>query len=318
MTSQKKYQHFVFQNHLQRADHPSLFIRLVAMSPSPTKERANSTNGMKRGAKKGNSRKEISKDVWYAVCVKKNSTDALRQMTNAQFLKSAMSGTDFTGTRSEQVSFGKYLRKYQNGELKPTSKKRSRKSKYKAMENKLVEYIKRRQRLHQQDESGISWILLKKKLLEWASLEEDEMYKNFEASPGFISRVLKDHNLSGVLLKHGKAKDVESNESVQEDAIDDEIDELDKKEEEPTEEDFKLSDNDPTDEDIDGAAEEGKEDSPSISFLEAIDHIETLRHFGTLIGVSSKDLDLLSKFELSLHRIQLSKIKARSQPTLAL
>jgi hypothetical protein len=144
------------------------------------------------------------------------------------------------------------------------------------------------------------------------------MYKNFEASPGFISRVLKDHNLFGVLLKHGKAKDVESNESVQEDAIDDEIDELDKKEEEPTEEDFKLSDNDPMDEDIDGAAEEGKEDSPSISFLEAIDHIETLRHFGTLIGVSSKDLDLLSKFELSLHRIQLSKIKARSQPTLAL
>jgi hypothetical protein len=112
------------------------------------KERANSTNGMKPGAKKGKSHKEISKDVWYAVCVKKNSTDALRQMTNAQFLKSAMSGTDFTGTRSEQVSFGKYLRKYQNGELKPTSKKRIRKRKYKAMEDKLVEYINRRQRLH--------------------------------------------------------------------------------------------------------------------------------------------------------------------------
>lgn len=292
-----------------------LFIRLVAMSPSPTKERANSTNGMKPGAKKGNSRKEISKDVWYAVCVKKNSTDALRQMTNAQFLKSAMSGTDLTGTRSEQVSFGKYLKKYQNGELKPTSKKRSQKSKYKAMEDKLVNH---HQRLHQQDKSGISWILLKKKLLEWASLEEDEIYKNFEASPGFISRVLKDHNLFGVSLKHGKAKDVESDESVQEEVIDDEIDELDKKEEEPTEEDFNLSDNDPMDEDIDGAAEEGKEDSPSISFLEAIDHIETLQHFGTLIGVSSKDLDQISKFELSLHWIQLFKIKARSQPMLEL
>ena len=67
------------------------------------------------------------------------------------------------------------------------------------------------------------------------------------------------------------------------------------KEEKPTEEHFELFIDDLMDNN--GAMGEGKEDSPSISFLEA----------GTVINVSSKDLDLLGNFEVSPHLIHLSK-----------
>jgi hypothetical protein len=107
--------------------------------------------------------------------------------------------------------------------------------------------------------------------------------------------------------------DIESDESVQEDIIEEAIDELDTKD--ATEENAELSDNDPMDDDMVSVMEDGNEDPhPSISFLEASDHIETLRCFGKSIGASSEDLDLLSKLERSFHRIQLSK--TRSQPTL--
>jgi hypothetical protein len=46
------------------------------------------------------------------------------------------------------------------------------------------------------------------------ALEEDEVYKNFEASPGFISRVLRDHNLIGVSL-HDEANDMDDKEHEQ-------------------------------------------------------------------------------------------------------
>jgi hypothetical protein len=99
----------------------SIFICIfVVMSLSPTTKRAkaSSTKGMmKPGAKKGGSRKEISKEAWYAACVTKNSTEAFKRMTMTAFLKSAESGEQFTGTRSQRVSFAKYLKQHENGEL---------------------------------------------------------------------------------------------------------------------------------------------------------------------------------------------------------
>jgi hypothetical protein len=80
-----------------------------------------------------------------------------------------------------------------------------------------------------------------------------------------------------------------------------------------TEESTELSNNDPMDEDVNSVMEDGKE-GPCISFLEASDHIKTLRCFGKSVGASSEDLDLLSKLEHSFHWIQLSK--TRLQPTL--
>jgi hypothetical protein len=40
------------------------------------------------------------------------------------------------------------------------------------------------------------------------------VYKKFEASPGFISRVLRDHNLIGVSL-HGEANNMDDKEREQ-------------------------------------------------------------------------------------------------------
>jgi hypothetical protein len=51
-------------------------------------------------------------------------------------------------------------------------------------------------------------LILQKKLLHWAKLEEDEMYNDFQASPSFISRVLRTHNLIGASL-HGEANNMD-------------------------------------------------------------------------------------------------------------
>jgi hypothetical protein len=172
---------------------------------------ANSTKGLKRGPKDGGTRNEITKDSWYAACVLKNSSDTLKRMSIGLFLKSNLSGEQFTGTKSQQVLFAKYLKKYENGELRPLTKKRVRQSKYVALEEKLVKYIRLRQSLYHRDKCGLSWVVLEKKLADWATIEEDEAYNDFKASPGFISRVLKDHNLIGVSL-HGEANDMNDEE----------------------------------------------------------------------------------------------------------
>jgi hypothetical protein len=179
---------------------PSHQIVVVMSHQNPEKKRAQS--------KEGTTRNEIPKDAWYALCLKKNSTEALKRMSNVQFLKSSESGEVFTGTASQQTSFGRYLKKFENGELESSSKKRCRESKYKVLEDKLVKYIHLHQRLYQTDKCGLSWMILQTKLRHWASLEEDEVYKDFQASPSFISRVLRTHNLISMSL-HGEANDMD-------------------------------------------------------------------------------------------------------------
>jgi hypothetical protein len=148
------------------------------------KKRAQSTVGdLKCRAKEGTMHNEIPKDVGYALCLKKNSTEALKRMSNIEFLRSSESSKVFTGTVSQQMSSGRYLKKFENGELEPSSKKRSQESKYKVLEDKLVKYIHLCQQLYQTNKCGLSWmILLQRKLLHWASLEEDEVYKDFQAT----------------------------------------------------------------------------------------------------------------------------------------
>jgi hypothetical protein len=102
----------------------SFFICIFVVMSS-----AKSTKGFKHGPKDGGTHKEISKDLWYAACISKNSTEALKQMSIVQFLKFDVSGEHFMGTKSQWVSFAKYLKQYENGELQPTSKKQVRESK---------------------------------------------------------------------------------------------------------------------------------------------------------------------------------------------
>jgi fatty acid-binding protein DegV len=87
------------------------------------------------------------------------SLEAFKGMSMAAFLQPAESGEHFTGTKSQLISFSKCFKQYENGELKPTSKKRTQESKFKAVEDKLVHNISLCQSLYQCDKCGLSWIM---------------------------------------------------------------------------------------------------------------------------------------------------------------
>ena len=50
-------------------------------------------------------------------------------------------------------------------------------------------------------------MLLEAKLLQWAALEDQAIYRNFKASPGFISRVSQDEGMIGINL-HGEGNNM--------------------------------------------------------------------------------------------------------------
>ena len=93
--------------------------------------------------------------------------------------------------------------------MQAVSKQRVRESK--ALEDNSVKYIRLRQSIYLRDKYGLSWVILDTKLADWSVLEEDEAHKDFKASPGFISRVMKDHNLIGVSLD-GESHDMDDEE----------------------------------------------------------------------------------------------------------
>jgi hypothetical protein len=70
-----------------------------------------------------------------------------------------------------------------------------------------MEYVEIHSHRFQNHNCGLSWMILETKLLNWAALEDQTIYKNFKASPGFISRALKDDELIGIDL-HGKGNDM--------------------------------------------------------------------------------------------------------------
>jgi hypothetical protein len=154
--------------------------------------------GQKRGPKEGSTRSENSAETWYMVCSLKESTEAYKNMSGPKFLQSSLHGTDIKGSESECKSFQRYLKKFRNGELQPTKKKRARASPYHAVEKKLIDYVvETRSHLFQTDNNkcaaGLNWSVMRDKLMEWAAQEDQTIYKNFQASPGFIARVLKDN-----------------------------------------------------------------------------------------------------------------------------
>ena len=97
---------------------------------------------LKRGPTAGtsyNNNKTLSD--WYTLC--DNYSNMSYKISQAKFLSSELSGPKFSGNRSEQVSFGKHLKQYSLGELRPNSGKKKRKSnpQFPEIEEKLVQYI---------------------------------------------------------------------------------------------------------------------------------------------------------------------------------
>lgn len=157
-------------------------------------------SGANRGPKKGTKRTEYSKDYWYALCVKYDGFKEGLRPKQGDFLKSETSAY----TDSMRVSFGSYLKAFRRGKLKPSSVKRVRESKYPEMDERLAAYIRNRQQSYLRDKVSVSWVYLHAKLRQWTEemSKNDNKYKGFRASPGFISNVLTRHNLKLIRL-HG-------------------------------------------------------------------------------------------------------------------
>jgi len=166
---------------------------------STSKKRLVKPGGLKRGVKPGTKfEAKKTQEDWYIVCDKYHNflEEGKGKMTKAAFLKSNLSGDLFTGTLSEQQSFGRMLKSYDKGHLKPTKKKRRRIRKYEEIEKKLIEYLDLHAQAYKQDKCGLSWILLQKKCLQFADLLG---YEEFHASPGWISDTLKNHGRTGII-----------------------------------------------------------------------------------------------------------------------
>ena len=192
---------------------PSSIARL-RVSQSPNKrQRAVNPGGQKRGPRQSSTREETkSLQDWYIVCNlyrRENPKEETATISKAAFLRSDMSGNRFSGTVSEQNTFGKRLKQYDAGELKPSQNVRFREGMYPLIEDRLINYLDLRQKKYLRDKCGVSWMYLEHKAKEFKKQVETDhpLYKSFQASPGWLSNVLKRHNKLGVTL-HGEASDI--------------------------------------------------------------------------------------------------------------
>jgi hypothetical protein len=75
----------------------------------------------KRGPKKGTAYKKAkSRHFWHGLCYSTKRTN-YPDMTDKGFLESPHLGGQMTGTQSEGVSFGKWLKQYDYGSLEAKS-----------------------------------------------------------------------------------------------------------------------------------------------------------------------------------------------------
>jgi hypothetical protein len=165
------------------------------------------TSGKKRGIKVGSKLKtKHSLEDWYIACEVYRNIPQREPMSKAAFLRSSKSSEGFTGTVSEQQIFGRKLKEFDNESLKPLALLRSCKRKFTVVEDKLIEYLALRAKAYKRDKCGTSWLTMKHKCLQWASMD-DSTTLDFKASDGWLAKTLKRHDIIGINL-HGEANDL--------------------------------------------------------------------------------------------------------------
>ena len=179
-----------------------------SQSTSMSSEKDSLKIPVKRGIKTG-TKITVTKTAtdWYDVCEKfrmaeKNSET---KICKSDFLRGPVSGPKFSGTLSEQQSFGQYLVKFDKGTLKPVDVKRTRVRKYGEIEKKLILYIELQEKYYKRDKCGLSWLLLSKKSQEFAT---SLGITDFKASAGWIQKCLRRANKVSINL-HGEAFDLD-------------------------------------------------------------------------------------------------------------
>ena len=169
--------------------------------------------GAKRGPKFGRRKNERTKLFWKDLCEKYDKIKP--KMKVSEFLESSESGKVITNSKSNRQSFKKYYRQYEAGTLGESKFKRKRKSVYMEMEEKLVAYLELRAQKYPQEHIGISWLLMREKLMQWKNeMPDQEKYSKFEASSGFIQNVLKRNAISKIIL-HGEGAEMSKEERLQ-------------------------------------------------------------------------------------------------------
>jgi hypothetical protein len=118
----------------------------------------NKKSGKKRGPSAGTKYSKVKKTKkdWYIAC--KTFTELKNPSIGMkEFLVSEASGDHFTGTKSEQISVGKNLKKFKKGQLKATDLHRNRNSQWPEIEAKLMEYLDLRASCYKRDKCGVSY-----------------------------------------------------------------------------------------------------------------------------------------------------------------
>jgi hypothetical protein len=111
------------------------------------------------GRKKGSGAPlRLTSGDWFRACEMFVSLKV--KVSQAQFLKSNLSGPLIQGTRSEQCSCSANLKKYKKGKLKNVEMKRVRTRQFVAVEEILVQYLKLCELNYKRDKLGISWLLM--------------------------------------------------------------------------------------------------------------------------------------------------------------
>ena len=119
----------------------------------------------------------------------------------SNFLKSNIYSQIFTGSKSEQKYFGRYLNKFNSDQLNLGNKKRRHIHKNHAVEKKLVAYLYLRAKSYKCDKCGVTWNLMRSKcLLFVVELTVQETYKYSTASNICIAWLLKDDGKIGIKL----------------------------------------------------------------------------------------------------------------------
>ena len=148
--------------------------------------------GKKRGPKPGSKRSGTkTKEEWFRACQVYSNLplgENKKRMAHRAFLQSELTPDSFTGTLSETQSFARYLKKYDDGELVPSTLKRQRTRSFEPLEKKIVEYL--------QESGEQSWGAIREKALAYA-LELG--FTEFKASDGWISTTLERHDLQHVV-----------------------------------------------------------------------------------------------------------------------
>jgi len=142
----------------------------------------------KRGRKKGSGTTlDITRGQWYHACKKYRELDGSVKMSHTEFLRSDQTEKVFTSTRSQRQSFGRWLKKYDDGSLQDSSAKREKIRKFTEIEDKLISYLESKAQAHRSDNCGITWVVMQEMCMKWA---EEMNIADFKCSNGWLNATL--------------------------------------------------------------------------------------------------------------------------------